>query len=127
MAKAKYKGDEYRLPVYNASRQLYEQFCKSTKKLPVNLKRGKVAQTEGWIIDLLDNIIIASEFDEEHRKEKLDLLHESSDIIRRIMIRVRTLRGINMLSIAGFSAIAKHEDSIVRQLKGWANSIEKTI
>ena len=125
MGRRKVKQNERRLPVYNEARMLYEQFCRSTKKLPVNLKRGKIAETEGWIIDLIDGISMADDFDEQSDAEKLDLLNKCIEIVYRIMIRVRTLRGINMLSISGFSAITIHEDSLARQLNGWAASIEK--
>ena len=124
MGKRKFKKDELRLPVYNDARRLYEQFCRSTRKLPINTKRGAIAETELWIINLLECISFADDTD---GKQKADNVKEALKYAYKIMIRVRTLRNLNLLPISGFSAIVAIEDSLARQLDGWANSIENEI
>lgn len=122
MGKRRFKKEETRLPVYNDARRLYEQFCRSTRKLPINIKRGAIAETEQWIINILDLVSFA---DDEDGARKAEIIRMALDYAYKVMIRARTLRNINMLPISGFSAIVSIEDSLSRQLEGWAASIEQ--
>lgn len=119
MGKRRFHKNELRLPVYNTVRQLYEQFCKSTRKLPINIKRGPIAEAELWMIELLEGICFADDCGENEKEQKLALIRKCEDLIYKIMIRVRTLRNLNLIPISGFSALIRIEKSVNCQLDGW--------
>lgn len=107
------------LPVYNAARRLLDQFELSTKKRPINIKRGSVAKVEEWLIEILDGIMRANETT-ENPTDKVRFINESIEKLRTVMIRVRTLQSIHVIHKKGFGAIVREEANVARQLKGWA-------
>lgn len=107
------------LPVYNAARRLFEQIELSTKKCPINIKRGSVAQVEEWAIEILDGVMQAAEA-EENSTERVIFINDTLAILRKVAIRVRSLYGVNVIHKKGFGAIMREEASVKKQLKGWA-------
>ena len=51
-----YINDTRRLPSYNKTRELFEQFEKSTQKRPPNIKRGKCSEIENGLMDIMFRI-----------------------------------------------------------------------
>lgn len=111
------------LPVYGELRLLYSQFALSTKKAPINIKRGALAEAEHAIIQAMESVSFAAE--SASHAERLMLVRDALRTLRFIEVRVRTLRDLGFLPKKGYAAIMLHEDSTARQLTGWLKKLEK--
>ena len=118
--------DVNKLPVYNTVRLLFEQFERSTKKLPINIKRGAASEIEHWMIEVMEKISFAN-LSTENNGERLRFIQEASDVMKKIMIRVRVLHSLKMIPNTGFSAIINYEENASRQLAGWARKTYKEL
>lgn len=112
-----------RFPVYGELRLLHRQFAMSTKKAPINIKRGAIAEAELAIIQVMDSVSFASE--SASPVERLTLIRDALRTLRFVEIRVRTLRDLGFIPEKGYAAIMLHEDSTARQLTGWLKKVEK--
>lgn len=115
-----------RLPAYNKTRQLTLQFLESTKKAPINTKRGLIARTENALVSVMEHLAFADEMLTEP-KSRLAFIKASIRIMRKVKVRVRILYDLHYIKKSGFSALMLLEDDVMRQLQGWYNSTEKEI
>lgn len=109
--------EDKRLPVYNTTRQLYKQLRRSTQKVPVNVSRGPVAETEYLLIGMLDTLSFA-EF--STKATRMDYIQEAQKILNRVKIRVRTFYDLGYIHKKGFKALMRYENSVAAQLSLWA-------
>lgn len=110
-----------KLPVYNAVRRLYEQFEQSTKKTPINIKRGSVAWVEDLLISMLDDISFANSAESDPRG-RIDYINEAMGKLGKVEVRMRTLLDLHIIHQKGYDAIIREESDAMRQLKGWARN-----
>ena len=115
-----------RLPVYNKTRRLFEQFELSTRKVPINIKRGIIAKTEEALISVLEHLSFADEALADLKRRRAFIL-ASMKVMRKVEIRVRILYDLHLIQKSGYSAISLLEDDVMRQLQGWLNATEKEI
>ncbi len=115
-----------RLPVYNELRRLFEQFEKSTMKVPINIKRGAISQVEQWLIEMLDLVTFANNSSGDKYK-RVNIVQDCSILLDKVKIRVRTLHSLGFIPKTGFSAVIELEDSVARQLAGWSRKTLKEI
>ena len=115
-----------KLPVYNKTRMLFLQLEESTRKLPINIKRGYLAKTEESIISVLEHLAFADDaVDDPNRR--LAFIKAAQKIMRKVQVRVRIMYDLHYIKKSGLSAIMMLEDDVMRQLAGWRNSTEKEI
>ena len=115
-----------RLPVYNRTRMLFLQLEASTKKLPINIKRGYLAKTEEAVISVLEHLAFADEAMADPRR-RLAFIAAAQKIMRKVEIRVRIMYDLHYIKKSGLSALMLIEDDVMRQLAGWYLSTEKEI
>ena len=115
-----------RLPVYNRTRMLFLQLEASTKKLPINIKRGYLAKTEEAVISVLEHLAFADEAMADPRR-RLAFISAAQKIMRKVEIRVRIMYDLHYIKKSGLSALMLIEDDVMRQLAGWYISTEKEI
>ena len=115
-----------RLPVYNRTRMLFLQLEASTKKLPINIKRGYLAKTEEAVISVLEHLAFADEAMADPRR-RLAFIAAAQKIMRKVEIRVRIMYDLHYIKKSGLSALMLLEDDVMRQLAGWYLSTEKEI
>ena len=115
-----------RLPVYNRTRMLFLQLEASTKKLPINIKRGYLAKTEEAVISVLEHLAFADEAMADPRR-RLAFIAAAQKIMRKVEIRVRIMYDLHYIKKSGLSALMLIEDDVMRQLAGWYISTEKEI
>ena len=115
-----------RLPVYNRTRMLFLQLEASTKKLPINIKRGYLAKTEEAVISVLEHLAFADEAMADPRR-RLAFIAAAQKIMRKVEIRVRIMYDLHYIKKSGLSALMLIEDDVMRHLAGWYLSTEKEI
>ena len=115
-----------KLPVYNRTRLLVDQFLLSTKKAPINTKRGLIARTEDALISVMEHIAFADEM-LAHPETRAAYLKAAIRIMRKVEIRVRILYDLHFIKKSGFAALMLLEDDIMRQLQGWYNATQKEL
>ncbi len=113
-----------RPPVYYAACRLYQQFTRSTKKAPVNIKRGTFADVERLIQSIIEDTAFANEL-ESDPSARLKWIADALDKMNRVKISVRMVKDLQYITAKGFSAIMREEDKVVRQLSGWRRSTVK--
>ena len=124
------KWEKDRLPVYNKLRQLFEQLESSTKKVPINIKRGKIAEVENLIMAAMVKICYADAAKDDSDasiKERLDFIDEVQQDLNEIKVNVRLLHDLKYIKDQGFDALAGYEDNVDSQLIGWRNATEKRL
>lgn len=109
------------LPVYKAAIELERQFSASTQKTKRILKYGKVDTLHREIVDFIVKVAFASEFE----SDRIALITETLDTMKRIKIQMRILLDLGAMNNGGFAAVVLAEENVARQLQGWKNSIEK--
>ena len=109
--------EDKRLPVYNTTRQLYKQLRRSTQKVPVNVSRGPVAETESLLIGMLDTLSFA---EISTKVSRMEYIQEAQKILNRVKIRVRTLHDLGYIHTKGYKALGRYESSVSVQLDLWA-------
>lgn len=107
------------LPVYKAAIELEHQFCASTQKAKRQLKYGKVDKIYQEIIDFIVKVAFACDYE----GDRLKLIEESLEMMRRIKIQVRIILDLGGMTRNGFAAVVKAEEDVSRQLSGWKNSL----
>ena len=115
-----------RLPVYNKTRQLFDQFEMSTRKAPVNIKRGIIARVEESLVSVLEHLAFADRMMADPRA-RLAYIKAAMRIMQKTEVRVRILYDLHFIKKSGLSAIMLLEDDVMRQLQGWHNKTEKEI
>lgn len=111
-----------RLPVYNATRRLAIQFAQSTRKAPVNIKRGAIGECEHSIIQIMDSLSFAEAY--PTKAEKLTFIRDAKRTLQFVEVRLRTLYDLGYIKARGYSAIMEREDNVMRQLEGWQKALE---
>jgi len=98
----------------------------STKKAPINMKRGYIARTEDAIVSVLEHLAFADQM-LAFPESRLSFLKAAIRTMRKVEVRVRILYDLHFIKKSGFSALMMLEDDVMRQLQGWYNSTEKEI
>ena len=106
-----------KLPVYNATRELFLQIHRSTQKVPVDIRRGRVADIKEKVLKLLDSIAYANEA--KDKRSRLDYIDGARAILREVTIEIRCVFDLGLLRRKSFAAIMRYEDNVARQLAGW--------
>jgi len=119
---------EGRLPLYNKVRQIFDQFEMSTRKNPVNIKRGIVAVVENQLIEVLVLLSYAEEVTGDDCAEgRMDLIDRIGAILKEVRIRIRVMHDLKFMKDTGFDALGKLQKNADDQLAGWRNKTEKII
>ena len=113
--------ESHQLPVYNKARLLYLQLERSTQKVPLNMKRGKIAEIEGKVFDLMCDISDANE-QEKDKRARLEYISQAIKRLHKVKVMVRVLYDLNVITKKGFGAIVLAEENVARQLAGWEKS-----
>lgn len=108
------------LPVYNKARTLTLQFLESTKKAPINTKRGLIARTENALVSVMEHLAFADEM-MAVPTSRAAFIRAAMRIMRKVKIRVRILYDLHFIRKSGFSALMLLEDDVMRQLQAWLN------
>ncbi|MBQ6029898.1 MAG: four helix bundle protein [Oscillospiraceae bacterium] len=120
------KRKDQRPPVYNAARQLYQQFVRSTQKCPINVKRGKIAEIERKIQSIMEDTAFADE-QKENAPVRLERIAAALKTMDEVRISIRMVHDLRYITKKGFDALTNKEDNVVRQLKGWQRSSLKNV
>ena len=121
-----YIKDKRRLPSYNKTRELFEQFEKSTQKRPPNIKRGICADIENGLMDIMF-MISQAELLMERPAERAEKLARAQDTLLGIKLKIRILFDLHFLPETGWSALMLLEDDLAGQLYSWKRETEKCI
>lgn len=113
-----------RPPVYYAACRLYQQFARSTKKSPINIKRGILAEVERLIQSIIEDTAFANEL-ETDPAARLKWIAAALEKMNRVKISVRMIKDLQYIKPKGFSAIMNAEEKVTRQLQGWRRSTVK--
>ncbi len=108
--------ETHKLPVYGASRMLYLQLHNSTRRAPVSLRRGKIADMEMAVANIMRDISFANNGDKERRCGFID---SALSKMEGLEIDVRIIFDLGCTSKKGFAAIIRREQNVVKQLLGW--------
>ena len=109
-----------KLPVYNATRELFLQINRSTQKCPIDLRRGRINAIKEKVLAIMASIAYANLAVES--RVRLRYIDEASQSLRELKVEIRCLFDLGYLRRKGFSAIIRHEENVARQLDGWQRS-----
>lgn len=115
-----------RLPVYNKTRQLFLQFELSTKKAPIDIKRGIISDTKSEIIRILEHLSFADEM-VNSVEARMVFIEDAIRTMRSVKVRVRILFDLHYIKKSGFAALIALEEDVFRQLQGWLNKTEQEL
>ena len=121
-----YIKNKQRLPSYNKTRELFEQFEKSTQKRPPNIKRGMCAEIENGLMHILF-MISKAELLMDKPAERAEKLGEAKDTLLDIKLKIRILFDLHFIKPEGWSALMLLEDDLTAQLYSWKRETEKCI
>ena len=121
-----YINNEERLPAYNKTRELFQQFELSTKKAPINIKRGIIARIEQQLMDIMLWLAFAED-DMQNLQRRLELINSSQDTLREVRLSVRMLKDLGFIKKPGWSALMLFEDDLAGQLYAWKRDTEKCL
>ena len=103
-----YIKDKRRLPSYNKTRELFEQFERSTQKRPPNIKRGICADIENGLIHILF-MINKAELLMDKPAERAEKLGEAQDTLLDIKLLIRILFDLHYIPDTGWSALMLYQ------------------
>lgn len=106
-----------KLPVYNATRELFLQIHRSTQKCPIDLRRGRIVAIKEKVLKIMAGITYA--YLAVESRVRLHFIDETRQTLRDVEIEVRCIFDLGFLRRKSFAAIMRCEDSIARQLDGW--------
>ena len=121
-----YIKDKRRLPSYNKTRELFEQFERSTQKRPPNIKRGICADIENGLMHILF-MIDKAELLMDKPADRAEKLGEAQDTLLNIKLKIRILFDLHFIPDTGWSALMLLEDDLAAQLYSWKRETEKCI
>ena len=121
-----YIKNKQRLPSYNKTRELFEQFERSTQKRPPNIKRGKIAEVENGLMDIM-LFISQAELLKDKPEERAAKLIEAQKVLQNIKLTIRILFDLHFIPNTGWSALMLLEDDLAAQLYSWKRETEKCI
>ena len=121
-----YIKDKRRLPSYNKTRELFEQFEKSTQKRPTNIKRGKCAEIENALMDIM-LMISKAELEKEDAATRAGYIGAAMDDLLEVKLNIRILYDLHLIHPEGWSALMLLEDDLAGQLYSWKRETEKRI
>ena len=105
--------ETHKLPVYGASRMLYLQLHNSTRRAPVSLRRGKIADMEMVVANIMRDISFANSGDKGRRCGFID---SALSKIEGLEIDVRIIFDLGCTSKKGFAAIIRCEQKAIIKL-----------
>lgn len=108
-------------PVYNVARRLCEQLKRSTQKVPVNDKRGTIADVERNIVNLM-RISVKANRCVNNAEARANFIRSAQDIILDIELDVRIMFDLGIIKPKGFAQLMRIEDDISGQLYSWMRS-----
>lgn len=114
-------ADFHSLPVYKEAIELERQFSASTQKAKKALKYGKIDMLHREIVDFIVKVAFACDYE----CDRITLIDESLEMMRRIKIQMRILLDLGAMTKKGFASVVLIEENLSRQLQGWKNSLSK--
>ena len=110
--------DHYKLPVYNAARELVVQLTMSTQKVPRDIRITFVRDMQLKGMEIMKNIAFAN----YRVKKRAEYLTTALEELEDIQISTRVLLDLKFIHEKGFAAIIRKEAETYTQLDAWRNS-----
>lgn len=110
--------DHYKLPVYNAARELVVQLTSSTQKVPRDIRITFVRDMQLKGMAIMKNIAFAN----YRIKRRAEYLTTALEDLEDVQISARVLLDLGFIHEKGFAAIIKKETETYTQLDAWKTS-----
>lgn len=111
--------NDFDIPIFKKSYDLYKTFHEYRKLVPKQDRFTVSERCEQAILDVLENIMIASG---KQRKEKLPALEQASLKLNMLRVFVRLMKDVKAVDGKKYIILENIIDEIGRMLGGWIRS-----
>jgi len=113
--------DNFDIPIFKKSYDLYKTFHEYRKLVPKADRYTIFERGENAILDVLDNIMLASG---QPGREKLATLNKASSRLNLLRVFIRLLKDTKVIDTKKYIDLENIIDEIGRMLGGWMKSIK---
>lgn len=113
--------DEFDIPIFKKSYDLYKTFYGYRALIPKQDRYTIWQRCESLILDILEGVLLATH---KHKAEKLPVLEGASAKLSLLRIFIRLMKDTKAIDGKKYVALEGCVDEIGRMLGGWIRSIK---
>lgn len=115
--------DEFEIPIFKKTYDLYKTFHGYRLTIPKQDRYTIWQRSEDALLDVLEHILLASQL---YKSEKIPTLEKASVKLNLLRVFVRLMKETRVLDNKKYVALQEMIDEIGRMLGGWIRSAKET-